>query len=422
MKVLVIGQGGREHALVWKLKQSPRVDKVYCAPGNGGIAQLAEIVPFQEDDIKPLIHFVKEEGIDLTIVGPENPLLEGIVNQFEREGLPIYGPRKEAALIEGSKAFAKKLMKKYAIPTAAYEVFTTPEAAFEYLEQQTAPVVVKADGLAAGKGVIVAETIAEAKQAVQDMMTGARFGDAGRTIVIEEFLNGEELSLMAFVEGQTVVPMVPAQDHKPVWDGDKGPNTGGMGAYSPVPHMTEKQVQEAVDTILKPTAEALVREGRPFTGILYAGLMMTEEGPKVIEFNARFGDPETQVVLPRLKTDLVDIIEASFTHQLADIRMEWSAEAAVTVVAASEGYPGTYPQGRIITGTEEWSEEKDVLIFHAGTRRVEGELLTSGGRVLAVTGLNTDLASAQEKAYRVLQSIHFEGMHYRQDIGNKALK
>ncbi len=422
MKVLVIGQGGREHALVWKLKQSPRVDKVYCAPGNGGIAQLAEIVPFQEDDIKPLIHFVKEEGIDLTIVGPENPLLEGIVNQFEREGLPIYGPRKEAALIEGSKAFAKKLMKKYAIPTAAYEVFTTPEAAFEYLEQQTAPVVVKADGLAAGKGVIVAETIAEAKQAVQDMMTGARFGDAGRTIVIEEFLNGEELSLMAFVEGQTVVPMVPAQDHKPVWDGDKGPNTGGMGAYSPVPHMTEKQVQEAVDTILKPTAEALVREGRPFTGVLYAGLMMTEEGPKVIEFNARFGDPETQVVLPRLKTDLVDIIEASFTHQLADIRMEWSAEAAVTVVAASEGYPGTYPQGRIITGTEEWSEEKDVLIFHAGTRRVEGELLTSGGRVLAVTGLNTDLASAQEKAYRVLQSIHFEGMHYRQDIGNKALK
>lgn len=422
MKVLVIGQGGREHALVWKLKQSPRVDKVYCAPGNGGIAQLAEIVPFQEDDIKPLIHFVKEEGIDLTIVGPENPLLEGIVNQFEREALPIYGPRKEAALIEGSKAFAKKLMKKYAIPTAAYEVFTTPEAAFEYLEQQTAPVVVKADGLAAGKGVIVAETIAEAKQAVQDMMTGARFGDAGRTIVIEEFLNGEELSLMAFVEGQTVVPMVPAQDHKPVWDGDKGPNTGGMGAYSPVPHMTEKQVQEAVDTILKPTAEALVREGRPFTGVLYAGLMMTEEGPKVIEFNARFGDPETQVVLPRLKTDLVDIIEASFTHQLADIRMEWSAEAAVTVVAASEGYPGTYPQGRIITGTEEWSEEKDVLIFHAGTRRVEGELLTSGGRVLAVTGLNTDLASAQEKAYRVLQSIHFEGMHYRQDIGNKALK
>mgnify|MGYP001317657377 CR=1 FL=1 len=422
MKVLVIGQGGREHALVWKLKQSPRVDKVYCAPGNGGIAQLAEIVPFQEDDIKPLIHFVKEEGIDLTIVGPENPLLEGIVNQFEREGLPIYGPRKEAALIEGSKAFAKKLMKKYAIPTAAYEVFTTPEAAFEYLEQQTAPVVVKADGLAAGKGVIVAETIAEAKQAVQDMLTGARFGDAGRTIVIEEFLNGEELSLMAFVEGQTVVPMVPAQDHKPVWDGDKGPNTGGMGAYSPVPHMTEKQVQEAVDTILKPTAEALVREGRPFTGVLYAGLMMTEEGPKVIEFNARFGDPETQVVLPRLKTDLVDIIEASFTHQLADIRMEWSAEAAVTVVAASEGYPGTYPQGRIITGTEEWSEEKDVLIFHAGTRRVEGELLTSGGRVLAVTGLNTDLASAQEKAYRVLQSIHFEGMHYRQDIGNKALK
>jgi phosphoribosylamine--glycine ligase len=421
MKVLVIGQGGREHALVWKFKKSPRVSKVYCAPGNGGIASIAEIVPYKESQIKELIHFVQEEGIELTFVGPENPLLDGIVDQFEEAGLRIYGPRKNAAIIEGSKSFAKDLMKAYNIPTGAYEVFTDKESALNYLDQQQAPIVVKADGLAAGKGVVVAQTTEEAKQAVQEMMAEARFGEAGHRVVIEEFLNGQELSLMAFVDGDVVVPMVPAQDHKPVYEGDQGPNTGGMGAYSPVPQMTETEIEQAVRNVLIPTAQAMIKEGRPFTGILYAGLMMTTEGPKVIEFNARFGDPETQVVLPRLQTDLVEIIEASLDHQLSQIDVEWSNNAAVAVVLASEGYPDSYPKGRTITGTDEWLNEEDTVIFHAGTKLEDGELKTSGGRVLAVTGIAKDLASAQEKAYQAIQNVHFEGVHYRKDIGAKAL-
>jgi phosphoribosylamine--glycine ligase len=422
MKVLVIGQGGREHTLVWKFKQSPRVSKVYCAPGNGGIASIAEIVPFKENQIKELIHFVQEEGIDLTFVGPENPLLDGIVDQFEEAGLRIYGPSKSAAIIEGSKSFAKDLMKKYNIPTGQYEVFTSKEEALSYLEQQGAPIVIKADGLAAGKGVVVAQTLEEAKQAVQEMMAEAKFGEAGHRVVIEEFLSGQELSLMAFVDGEVVVPMVPAQDHKPAYDGDKGPNTGGMGAYSPVPQMSEAEVEAAVQTVLLPTAKAMIKEGRPFTGILYAGLMMTAEGAKVIEFNARFGDPETEVVLPRLKTDLVDIIEATLEHKLDQLQVEWSDQAAVTVVLASEGYPNSYPKGRAISGTEQWLEEEDTVIFHAGTKMEDGKLVTSGGRVLAVTGLDNDLASAIDKAYKAIQPIHFEGMHYRKDIGAKALK
>jgi phosphoribosylamine--glycine ligase len=422
MKVLVIGQGGREHALVWKFKQSPRVSKVYCAPGNGGIATIAEIVPYKENQIKELIHFVQEEGIDFTFVGPENSLSDGIVDQFEEVGLRIYGPRKNAALIEGSKSFAKDLMKKYNIPTGTYEVFTDREEALQYLDQQQAPIVVKADGLAAGKGVVVAQTIAEAKQAVQEMMAEARFGNAGHRVVVEEFLRGQELSLMAFVDGEVVVPMVPAQDHKPVFEGDQGPNTGGMGAYSPVPQMTTAQIDQAVRGILQPTATAMIQEGRPFTGILYAGLMMTTEGPKVIEYNARFGDPETQVVLPRLQTDLVDIVEATLNRQLDQLDVQWSDHAAVTVVLASEGYPESYPKGRRITGTDEWLDEKDTVIFHAGTKVEEGELKTSGGRVLAVTGMAKDLASAQDKAYRAVQTIHFEGVHYRKDIGDKALE
>lgn len=422
MKVLVIGQGGREHTLVWKFKQSPRVSKVYCAPGNGGIASIAEIVPFKEDQIKELIHFAQKEGIDLTFVGPENPLLDGIVDQFEEAGLRIYGPRKNAAIIEGSKSFAKDLMKKYNIPTGHYEVFTSQEDAITYLEQQGAPIVIKADGLAAGKGVVVAGTLDEAKQAVQEMMAEAKFGEAGHRVVIEEFLSGQELSLMAFVDGDVVIPMVPAQDHKPAYDGDKGPNTGGMGAYSPVPQMSEAEVEDAVQTVLLPTAKAMIKEGRPFTGILYAGLMMTTEGAKVIEFNARFGDPETEVVLPRLKTDLIEIIEATLDHKLDQLQVEWSDQAAVTVVLASEGYPNSYPKGKIIKGTEQWLEEEDTVIFHAGTKMEDGELITSGGRVLAVTGLDKDLASAKYKAYQAIQSIHFDGMHYRKDIGAKALK
>lgn len=422
MNVLVIGQGGREHALVWKLKQSPRVSNVYCAPGNGGTANLAENVPLKETQIEELIQFAKEAEIDFTIVGPENPLLDGIVDAFEAAGLTIYGPRKNAAIIEGSKSFAKDLMKKYNIPTGAYEVFTDEAKALAYLDQQSAPIVVKADGLAAGKGVVVAQTIEEAKQAVREMMSEGRFGEAGSQVVIEEFLSGEELTLMAFVDGEVVIPMVPAQDHKAVFDGDKGPNTGGMGAYSPVPHMDAKQVQQAVETILKPTAKALVAEGRPFSGILYAGLMMTSDGPKVIEFNARFGDPETQVVLPRLKTDLLEIMEATHTHTLDQVQIEWTEDAAVTVVLASAGYPGDYEKGKVITGTEAYANSPDIAIFQAGTVDENGQLKTSGGRVLAVTSLSSDLKAAQEKAYQAVQSIHFEGMHYRKDIAAKAFR
>lgn len=422
MKVLVIGQGGREHTLVWKFKQSPRVSKVYCAPGNGGIASIAEIVPYKENQIKELIRFAQEEGIDLTFVGPENPLLDGIVDQFEEAGLRIYGPTKSAAIIEGSKSFAKDLMKKYNIPTGYYEVFTSEEEAISYLEQQGAPIVIKADGLASGKGVVVAGTLDEAKQAVQEMMVEAKYGEAGHRVVIEEFLSGQELSLMAFVDGEVVIPMVPAQDHKPAYDGDKGPNTGGMGAYSPVPQMSEAEVENAVQTVLLPTVKAMIKEGRPFTGILYAGLMMTTEGAKVIEFNARFGDPETEVVLPRLKTDLVEIIEATLDHKLDQLQVQWSDQAAVTVVLASEGYPNSYPKGRTIKGTEQWLKKEDTVIFHAGTKMADGQLTTSGGRVLAVTGLDKDLASAKDKAYQAIQTIHFEGMHYRKDIGAKALK
>lgn len=423
MKVLVIGQGGREHTLVWKFKQSEKVTNVYCAPGNGGTQSMATNVPIKETQISELIEFAKNNGIDFTFVGPENPLLDGIVDRFQEAGLRIFGPNQAAALIEGSKSFAKDLMKKYNIPTGSYEVFTSVDEAIAYLDKQQAPIVIKADGLAAGKGVVVAETIEEAKQAVHEMLEDARFGEAGHRVVIEEFLAGEELSLMAFVDGETVVPMVPAQDHKPVFDGDKGPNTGGMGAYSPVPHMSDQQVEQAVETILIPTAKAMKSEGRPFTGILYAGLMMTDAGPKVIEFNARFGDPETEVVLPRMKTDLVDVVEAVINGQLDQLNVEWKEEAAVTVIAASEGYPESYPKGRVITGMEKWEHDKKVTVFHAGTQQTDsGQLTTSGGRVIAVTAVDTDLYAAKQKAYDAIHTIHFEGMHYRNDIAAKAFK
>lgn len=423
MKILVIGQGGREHALAWKLSQSNRVQQVYCAPSNGGINHIAQEVPFKEHERKELIHFVIETGIDLTIVGPENALLEGIVDQFEAEGLRIYGPRKGAALIEGSKSFAKDFMKKYNIPTGSYEVFSSETEAMSYLDQHEGPIVVKADGLAAGKGVYVCATVEEAKQATHDILSENKFGDAGHKVVLEEFLSGEELSLMAFVDGEVVRPMVPAQDHKPVFNGDRGLNTGGMGAYSPVPQMTEAQVQQAVDDILLPAARGLVQEGRSFSGVLYAGLMMTEKGPQVIEFNARFGDPETQVVLPRLQTDLLEIIEASLNHRLDDIDIQWKNDAAVTVVAASEGYPDSYPKGKEIIGSEKWINTDDILVFYAGVKQNdERTLQTAGGRVLAVTGMSADLYSAQRKAYEALKTIQFEGMHYRTDIADKGLK
>ncbi|MFT9848864.1 phosphoribosylamine--glycine ligase [Aneurinibacillus sp. REN35] len=420
MKVLVVGGGGREHALVWKLAQSPNVSQVYCAPGNAGIAQLAECISIGVNDFEELAAFVEKEGVALTVVGPEEPLLNGIVDFFESRKLTIFGPKKEAALIEGSKTFAKDLMEKYKIPTGAYRSFTAYKDALTYVREQGAPIVIKADGLAAGKGVTVALTIKEAEEALHAMMVDDVFGSAASRVVIEEYLAGEEMTLLSFVDGTTVIPMVPSQDHKPAFDGDKGPNTGGMGTYSPVPHMDHAIVQQAIDTIVIPTAKAMVAEGRPFRGILYTGLMITEKGPKVIEYNARFGDPETQVVLPRLASDLAEIFLSATTGKLAECRVEWKQDAAVCVVMASEGYPGSYPRGREITGLPANTEE--AIVFHAGTAEEDGRIVTSGGRVLGVTAMGSDLYEAQRKAYETLGQISFTGAHYRTDIGAKALQ
>lgn len=419
MKILVVGRGGREHAIIWALAQSMNAEVIYCAPGNAGIAQIAECVPLQETDLDGLVAFVKEKGIGLTVVGPEDALAAGIVDRFEAEGLRIFGPAQKAAEIESSKSFAKDLMKRYGIPTAAYETFTDADAAWAYVQEQGAPIVIKGDGLAAGKGVVVAHTLDEAKQAIDDMMRNQVLGTAGSRVVIEEFLTGQELSILSFVDGEVVRPMVPAQDHKPVFDGDKGPNTGGMGTYSPVPQMSDADVERSVQEIILPTAKAMVEEGRPFRGILYAGLMMTPQGPKVIEFNARFGDPETQVVLPRLDSDLLEIFVASVEGRLADVEIEWSNDAAVCVIAASGGYPGSYAKGHPIEGL---TSVPDVLIFHAGTARDGDSIVTNGGRVLGVTCKGRDIAEAREKAYRALKHISWEGMHYRTDIAAKALE
>lgn len=423
MKILVIGSGGREHALVWKLAQSPKVTQLYCAPGNGGIAELATCVPIAANDIQGLLQFVQQERIDLTVVGPEDPLLAGIVNRFEAEGLAIYGPRSEAALIEGSKAFAKQLMQKYSIPTAAYAEFTDYEAAWQYVQEHGAPIVIKADGLAAGKGVVVALTLEDAKVALEDMLLSGTFGTAGARVVIEEFLQGEEVTLLSFVDGEIVLPMQTAQDHKAVYDADRGPNTGGMGCYSPVPHISSEIIEKAVQEIVVPVASALVQEGRPFRGVLYTGLMITSQGPKVIEFNARFGDPETEVVLPRLENDLLDIIEHSLSGQLSEISLSWSEQAALTVIMASPGYPGDYPKNLRITQNVANSELSSAVIFHAGTRRDEsGVLFTTGGRVLAVTALGDRIIDAQKRAYQAVNSTHFDGAHYRTDIGYRAIR
>jgi len=419
MKVLVVGQGGREHALCWALAQSPHVERVYCAPGNGGIAEVATCVPIKETDLAALARFAQDEGIGLTVVGPEAPLAAGIVDFFRARGLPIFGPTRAAAQVESSKAFAKRIMQQHGIPTADYAVFDDYGAALAYVREKGAPIVVKADGLAAGKGVTVARTVAEAQEALRRAMREGAFGAAGSRVVIEECLEGEELSLMAFVDGETVRPMVPAQDHKPVFDGDRGPNTGGMGAYSPVPQMDPAVIAAAEARILRPMAAALAREGCPFTGVLYAGLMVTADGPKVIEFNARFGDPETQVVLPRLKTDLLEVLLAVVEERLEEVALEWRDEAALCVVLASGGYPHGYEVGKAISGLER--VDPDVLVFHAGTKRDGEALVTSGGRVLGVTALGATLAEAQQKAYANAARIRFEGMHYRTDIGNRAL-
>ncbi|MFF2158508.1 phosphoribosylamine--glycine ligase [Paenibacillus chitinolyticus] len=418
MRILVIGRGGREHAIVWSLRKSPKVTALFCAPGNGGIAELAECVPITEFQFAEIAEFVRQNAIDLVVVGPDDPLYEGIVDYLQEHGIRAYGPNRAAAEIEGSKVFMKHLLKKYEIPTAAYEAFEDYEAALAYLRKLGAPIVIKADGLAAGKGVIVASTLEEAEKALKEIMVEKQFGASGNRVVIEEFLQGQEMSLLAFVDGNVVKPMVPSQDHKPVFDGDKGPNTGGMGTYSPVPHIPQEIVQQALDTIVKPAAEAMVKEGRPFRGVLYAGLMITADGPKTIEFNARFGDPETQVILPRLKTDLLEIILATLEGRLADLAIEWSEEAAVCVILASGGYPGSYPKGLPIEGLD---AAGGALVFHAGTALEDGRLVTSGGRVLGVTALGRDIADAREKAYAAADRISFEGKQNRTDIALKAL-
>ncbi|MFF2912014.1 phosphoribosylamine--glycine ligase [Paenibacillus sp. NPDC057934] len=420
MDILVVGGGGREHAIIWSLSKSPRVGKIYCAPGNAGIAQLAECVPIGVFEFDRLTAFAKEQEVGLVVIGPDDPLAGGIVDAFEAEGIPVFGPRRNAAEIEGSKTFMKDLLHKYNIPTAAYEKFDDYEAAAAYLQKQPLPIVIKADGLAAGKGVTVAYSREEADKALADIMVSKVFGEAGAQVVIEEFLAGQEMSILAFVDGETVRPMAAAQDHKPVFDGDKGPNTGGMGTYSPLPHIDEAIIREAVESIIEPTAKAMVAEGRPFSGVLFAGLMISPDGkPKTIEFNARFGDPETQVVLPRLKSDLLEIFLAVVEGRLADIEIEWSEEAAVCVVLASGGYPGSYPKGEVITGLE---EDGKGLVFHAGTARGEdGSWLTNGGRVLGVVGLGADIREAREAAYARAEGIVFPGKQSRSDIAMKAL-
>lgn len=416
MKVLIIGRGGREHALAWKVSQSPRVNRVYVAPGNDGMKSIATCVPISETDVEALVQWAKKEAIDLTIVGPEAPLLAGIVDRFEREGLRIFGPKQQAALIEGSKAFAKEIMRKYNIPTANYETFTNYEEAVHYVREQGAPIVIKADGLAAGKGVTVAMTIDEALHALHDIMVAKKFGEAGAQVVIEQYLKGEEFSLMAFVHREHVYPMVIAQDHKRAFDGDQGPNTGGMGAYSPVPQISEQTVYAAIETIVKPTAKALIQEGCAFTGFLYAGLIATEEGPKVIEFNARFGDPEAQVILPRLKNDLVEVIVSLLEDQ--PITLHWSDEATVGVVLAAKGYPEQYEKGAVIRGLEQVTKAQ---IFHAGTKRINDEWVTDGGRVLLVVASGKTLKEAQRLVYEEMQHIECDQLFYRRDIGHKAI-
>jgi phosphoribosylamine--glycine ligase len=421
MNILVIGGGGREHAIVWALKKGDPGRKIYCAPGNAGIAELAETADIGVMEFDRLIQFAREKAIDLVVVGPDDPLAAGIVDAFEAAKIPIYGPRKNAAEIEGSKIFMKNLLKKYGIPTARYETFTDYESAKAYLDSQPVPIVIKADGLAAGKGVTVCFTREEAEEALRNTMLNKVFGSAGEKVVIEEYLEGQEMSILSFVDGTTVRPMPAAQDHKPVFDGDKGPNTGGMGTYSPLPHIPQEIIDEAVEKIIKPTARALVEEGRPFRGVLFAGLMVTKDGPKTIEFNARFGDPETQVVLPRLETDLLDIIQASLDGRLDEIEISWSPEAAVCVVLASEGYPGSYPKGFPIYGLDEVGED-DALVFHAGTARKDGQIVTSGGRVLGVVGRGAGIAEARDRAYAAAERIRFQGKMNRTDIAAKALR
>lgn len=421
MKILVVGSGGREHALVWKLRQSPRVAEIFCAPGNAGISALAICVKIDTTAIDALAEFVRAEGIDLTVVGPEVPLALGLVDHFEEKGLRVFGPRRKAATLEGSKIFMKDLLEKYHIPSAHYATFSDRKEALRYVERQNAPMVVKTDGLAAGKGVVVAQTIAEAKAAVDLFMKEKAFGEAGRRVVVEEFLRGEEASFLAFTDGETVLPLPTSQDHKAIFDDDKGPNTGGMGAYSPAPVVTEDLHRHVMETVMMPTVKGLAAEGCPYKGVLYAGLMIDQGVVKVLEFNCRFGDPEAQPLLMRLKTDLVDIMEAVIDGRLAEISLEIDPRPTVCVVMAAGGYPGKYENGKVITGLAKAAQHEEVVVFHAGTALQGDKVVTNGGRVLGVTAIGDTLQEAIDRAYRAAEEISWDGCFYRKDIGRKAL-
>ncbi len=421
MKILVVGSGGREHALVWKISQSLKKPLIFCAPGNAGIEGLATCVPIKADDVVGLRDFALKEQIDLTVVGPEAPLALGIADEFRKARLKIFGPTKAAARLESSKSFSKDLMAASHIPTAAARSFEHMEQALAYLDEQSVPIVVKADGLAQGKGVVVATTREEARQAVRDAMEKSLFGQAGHRVLIEEFLDGEEVTIMAFTDGKTVVPMVPAQDHKRVDDGDIGPNTGGMGSYAPAPLATTALREQVTREVLQPTIDALARLGCPFQGVVYAGLMIVKGTPYVLEFNARMGDPETEVVLPLLKTDLIDVMEAVVEHRLDQLAVEWHSDTAVCVVMTSPGYPGSYQTGFPIQGLAIPTPGARVAVFHAGTKRDGERVVTAGGRVLAVTAWGPSLRQARDLAYEIVPSIQFDGRHYRTDIAHRAL-
>jgi phosphoribosylamine--glycine ligase len=422
MKVLVIGSGGREHALAWSLSKSPRVNEVVCAPGNGGIAQVARLAPASQKDLNDLLRVVSAEGPDLTVVGPEAPLALGLVDELRRRGLLVFGPTRAAAMLETSKSFAKRFMQRHKVPTANYAVCTTQEEALASLDLFHLPVVIKADGLAAGKGVLICQTKKEAQEGIQGLFNGKLLGTMETSVVIEEFLEGEELSFLVLSDGKHVAPLVPAQDHKRIGDGDTGPNTGGMGVYS-TDAMLDPQMRDWIlHHIVQPTIDGMAAEDTPFAGVLYCGLMMTARGPMVLEYNARFGDPETQAILVRLESDLVEALEASAKGQLSDTELRWKPGASACVVAASEGYPGSYTTGHRITGLEEAAQIPGVQVFHAGTTFSEGRYLTNGGRVLAVTAAADTLENALGLAYEGIEKIHFEGMYYRRDIGHRALK
>ena len=422
MRVLVVGGGGREHALVWALAKSPTIERIYAAPGNPGIGELARCVSISAGDVGGLVDFAEREDMDLTVVGPEAPLVAGLANELAARGLPVFGPARDGALIEGSKAYARKVCARHGIPGARGADFMDPAKARTYLEELQAPYVVKADGLAAGKGVIIAETRAEAEAAIDACLVDRTFGEAGARIVLEEHLEGEEVSAIALTDGRTVIALAPSQDHKRVGEGDTGPNTGGMGAYSPVPAVDDETWRRIETEILEATVAALRAEGTDYRGVLYAGLMLTAEGPKVLEFNCRLGDPEAQALIPRVRSDLLELLRACTDGTLGQREVEWDPRPCVTVVAAAEGYPGPSPNGREITGLEEAAKVPDAVVFHAGTSGKDGRVTTAGGRVLAVSALGADLGEARARAYDAIGRIGFEGMHYRRDIGERAMR